>query len=30
LQGVLDQMRARLDARMDEQRRSQRLKTKKP
>jgi len=27
---VLDQMRARLDARMDEQRRSQRLKTKKP
>lgn len=30
LQGVLDQLRARLDARMDEQRRSQRLKTKKP
>lgn len=30
LQGVLDQMRARLDARMDEQRRTQRLKTEKP
>ena len=30
LHGVLDQMRARLDARMDEQRRAQRLKTKRP
>ena len=30
LHGVLDQMRARLDARMVEARRAQRLKTKKP
>jgi hypothetical protein len=30
LHGALDQMRARLDARMDEQRRAKRLKTKKP
>ncbi len=30
LHGVLDQMRARLDARMDEQRRARRLKSKKP
>ena len=30
LHGVLDQMRARLDARMDEHRRAKRLKTRKP
>jgi predicted lysophospholipase L1 biosynthesis ABC-type transport system permease subunit len=30
LHGVLDQMRARLDARMDEQRRARRVKSKKP
>lgn len=30
LHGVLDQMRARLNARMDEQRRARRLKSKKP
>jgi predicted lysophospholipase L1 biosynthesis ABC-type transport system permease subunit len=30
LHGVLDQMRARLDARMVEPRRTQRLKTRKP
>ena len=30
LHGVLDQMRVRLDARMEEQRRARRLKSKKP